>query len=546
MTDQGPPAARWAKGLLLVGAVAAAGLAAAWFGGLRDATPDSQATALPVDLAGGGGTEPGALENDDAVAQTPSQTAATPGEASDPVLSETVETDGADAEVAGSDPETEQAESGLTDSAAVETAEAGEGEDTVDSAPLIEDVRLEADGLAVIAGRAEPGSTVSVEVNGVGATETQADARGQFAAIAMIAPDGSAPVLTLTQKGAGGTTSSSAEVILAPVGGPSATGSQTTGGTEEVAALAAPVTASPPAQDNAGSGNAQEATASNGAIPETGEVSEDDAAAGSAGTQAEPAATPVATARLQKATTPPAPSQDGTESVADADAPDAASQEPQAPAPGQGAADTVAAVAVPETRPTPAEPEGAEQIAAAAPAPKAPVAVLKSDEDGVEVLQNLPRTLENVVLDTIGYSERGEVQLSGRAEEKSDAVRVYLDNRAIVTLPVDAEGRWRGDLPEVDSGLYTLRVDAVDDSGDVISRVETPFKRETPEVLAAASDGSDGPVTAVTVQTGDTLWAIARGRYGEGVLFVKVFEANRQAIRDPDLIYPGQVFDLPD
>ncbi|MGR3529772.1 MAG: LysM peptidoglycan-binding domain-containing protein, partial [Sulfitobacter sp.] len=45
---------------------------------------------------------------------------------------------------------------------------------------------------------------------------------------------------------------------------------------------------------------------------------------------------------------------------------------------------------------------------------------------------------------------------------------------------------------------------------------------------------------------GATLWAIARERYGDPFLYVRVFEANRDSIRDPDLIYPGQVFDLPD
>ncbi|MEN8660411.1 MAG: LysM peptidoglycan-binding domain-containing protein, partial [Marivita sp.] len=50
----------------------------------------------------------------------------------------------------------------------------------------------------------------------------------------------------------------------------------------------------------------------------------------------------------------------------------------------------------------------------------------------------------------------------------------------------------------------------------------------------------------VTVQPGNTLWAIARDRYGEGPAYVKVFEANRDRIRDPDLIYPGQVFSIPD
>ena len=100
-------------------------------------------------------------------------------------------------------------------------------------------------------------------------------------------------------------------------------------------------------------------------------------------------------------------------------------------------------------------------------------------------------------------------------------------------------------MPEIDTGIYTLRVDAVDAEGDVVSRIETPFKREEPAVLAAAIAGPEGPARAVTVQAGDTLWAIARDRYGEGLLYVQVFDANRDSIRDPDLIYPGQVFDLP-
>lgn len=55
-----------------------------------------------------------------------------------------------------------------------------------------------------------------------------------------------------------------------------------------------------------------------------------------------------------------------------------------------------------------------------------------------------------------------------------------------------------------------------------------------------------GRVTAVTVQPGNTLWALARENYGEGIRYVQLFEANRDKIRDPDLIYPGQVFDIPE
>ena len=49
----------------------------------------------------------------------------------------------------------------------------------------------------------------------------------------------------------------------------------------------------------------------------------------------------------------------------------------------------------------------------------------------------------------------------------------------------------------------------------------------------------------VTVQAGATLWAIARDNLGEGTLYVQVFDANRDKISNPDLIYPGQVFAVP-
>lgn len=129
-------------------------------------------------------------------------------------------------------------------------------------------------------------------------------------------------------------------------------------------------------------------------------------------------------------------------------------------------------------------------------------------------------------------------------------MQLYVDNVAVSRLPVDADGRWRGDLPDIGTGVYTLRIDEVDVDGDVVSRIETPFLREDPDdVIATMADQVDNPeftIATRTVQPGTTLWAIAEERYGSGVLYVAVYEANRDRIRDPDLIYPGQVFLLPD
>lgn len=183
-------------------------------------------------------------------------------------------------------------------------------------------------------------------------------------------------------------------------------------------------------------------------------------------------------------------------------------------------------------------------------AEQAPV-ILRSDEDGVALVQS-PETApsEDIALDTIGYSDEGEVQLSGRSGE-GETVRVYVNNRPVGDLSIGSDGRWQGEVEGIDPGVYTLRLDELDSAGQVVSRLETPFKREAPELLRpaaseVAANAQAAPIRSITVQQGDTLWAISRERYGDGVLFVKVFDANRQAIRNPDLIYPGQIFTLPD
>ena len=47
------------------------------------------------------------------------------------------------------------------------------------------------------------------------------------------------------------------------------------------------------------------------------------------------------------------------------------------------------------------------------------------------------------------------------------------------------------------------------------------------------------------VQPGNNLWNISRVLYGRGIRYTVIYQANRDQIRDPDLIYPGQVFKAP-
>ncbi|MFO3706379.1 LysM peptidoglycan-binding domain-containing protein [Xanthomonas codiaei] len=49
----------------------------------------------------------------------------------------------------------------------------------------------------------------------------------------------------------------------------------------------------------------------------------------------------------------------------------------------------------------------------------------------------------------------------------------------------------------------------------------------------------------VTVQAGDSLSKIAKRHLGDGALWPRIFEVNRDTLQDPDKIFPGQVLHLP-
>lgn len=372
--------------------------------------------------------------------------------------------------------------------------------------PAFDEVRRENDGMTIIAGRAAPGAVLKVLQNGVEVASLTADTGGKFATFLMIPPSGEGHVLSLEQTLDGQMLASDDQIILAPIAVAELPEAAVTQAEVEVA-LAEPATPSGAAVEEVTPAEAIKAPTAEPTIAETAE---------SVGVQAtEDTSTPAAQPAGAASLTPT----------------------PQTPA--QPADVTVAEPGPSTTAPTATE--------APKPATATASVVLKSTSDGVELLNTQsPDVMKRVALDTISYSDLGDVRLTGRAQAQTQSVRVYLDNAPIASLPVDASGRWRGDLPDIDEGIYTLRVDEVAEDGSVTSRVETPFKREDPAVLVQAGADQEGPLKRITVQRGNTLWAIARERYGDGLLYVRVFQANAGDIRDPDLIYPGQVFDLPD
>ena len=56
---------------------------------------------------------------------------------------------------------------------------------------------------------------------------------------------------------------------------------------------------------------------------------------------------------------------------------------------------------------------------------------------------------------------------------------------------------------------------------------------------------SEAKVEYYVIEKGDTLWAIATKYLGSGNRYPEIFEANKEVIKDPDLIYPGQKIRIP-
>ena len=228
-----------------------------------------------------------------------------------------------------------------------------------------------------------------------------------------------------------------------------------------------------------------------------------------------------------------------------------------------------------------------------------------------------------LALKQVDYDEEGRIFFSGRGAPGA-VLRIYVNNRRLADVRVGEDGSWtwKGEA-EIPPGKHSLRIDRLTENGGVVERIELPFMRasvrEVAEARASAGDrelldkleseaaakepetrpeeertaamearvaagaapgkaeerggtgaaaeepfgkkesaaepaaaartageaGKQAGAGLVVVQPGNNLWNIARVLYGRGVRYTTIYEANREQIRDPDLIYPGQVFKAP-
>jgi len=117
-----------------------------------------------------------------------------------------------------------------------------------------------------------------------------------------------------------------------------------------------------------------------------------------------------------------------------------------------------------------------------------------------------------------------------------------------------AKGRFHGSAEERDGKLYwkgTVATEA--ERNEIWNAIKTIPTWETDTIAdiqvtggpAAAAPPAPAAPKTYTVKAGDTLSKIAKETLGNAGAYMKIFEANKDQLSDPDKIKPGQVLKLP-
>ena len=164
-----------------------------------------------------------------------------------------------------------------------------------------------------------------------------------------------------------------------------------------------------------------------------------------------------------------------------------------------------------------------------------PALAVVSGPDGSKVVTGQGPQPGQLGMGAVDYDAQGHAIFSGTAPAGAQ-VTVNVGGKDLGTAKADASGHWhlQAAVPTA-PGMVTLNATGPD--GQAIPPVTAPF---APEALTKALQEGH-----VLIAPGDNLWMIARRVYGKGTLYTLIYSANAGQIHDPNLIFPGQAFALP-
>ena len=162
------------------------------------------------------------------------------------------------------------------------------------------------------------------------------------------------------------------------------------------------------------------------------------------------------------------------------------------------------------------------------------VKIRDKGEVGIEILNN-NQGVRGLALDSSEHFDNEKLRLKGRSIPNAE-IQIFISKKLIGKSIADAQGNWEFSINEIVFENYEL---------EIKSTFENNILSLKTEILNGKIDSKLFFEKEIIVENGNSLWRIARKTLGGGILYAEIYKNNKKIINDPDLIFPGQVFKIP-
>ena len=157
-----------------------------------------------------------------------------------------------------------------------------------------------------------------------------------------------------------------------------------------------------------------------------------------------------------------------------------------------------------------------------------------SKNSSLEIINNNQKIL-GLSLDIAEYLDEDSLMLTGRTKPNAK-VKLFFSDNFIKDSTSDNRGVWKMELKNFDFTDNNLIITTEIEGQKIKLKTNIFEKKIDPNFIFEKE---------VIVKNGNSLWRIARKTLGGGVYYSEIYKNNMKEIENPDLIFPGQVFNIP-
>ena len=157
-----------------------------------------------------------------------------------------------------------------------------------------------------------------------------------------------------------------------------------------------------------------------------------------------------------------------------------------------------------------------------------------SRNSNIEIINNNEKIL-GLSLDIVEYLDNDSLNLIGRTKPSS-LISLFFSNNFIKDTQSDKYGNWKIELKNFKLTDNNIMIVTEIDGQKIKLKTKIFDKKIDPNFIREKE---------ITVKDGNSLWRIARKTLGGGIYYSEIYKNNINEIKNPDLIFPGQVFNIP-